>query len=93
MSPRRVVDWKIEEKEDGTYDLYLRNRPVLQDRSMTEIDKHLKRHREQGQTVHEIAPDGYKTDHTPRFDRKQRRKGKLPLKAPHRPVRMPFVRF
>ena len=91
MSPRRVVDWRIEQNKDETYNLFLRNKLVLQDSSMTAIKKYLKRHRSDGQTVHEVADDGYVTDRTRAIERRQRRRSVPGVH--HRPVRMPFARF
>jgi hypothetical protein len=94
MPSRRVIDWQIKPGDkDNSYVLLLRNRTVLTDSSMTEINKHLRKHRDQGQTVHEVAEDGYATDVTRRLDRRHR--PAQPASAPRRrsPVRMPLIRF
>lgn len=91
MSTRRVVDWRIEPGEDDTHTLYLRNRPVLRDSSMTEINKHLRKHRQPGQSVHEVADDGYVTDVTRAVERHQPRRHQPAKRRPI--VRMPLMRF
>lgn len=88
---RRVVDWQIKPGEDDTYDLYLRNRQVLHDTSMTEINKHLRKNRRPDQTVHEIADDGYITDVTRRVQRRQP-VSRRPARR-RTSVRMPLLRF
>lgn len=93
MSTRRVVDWRIEPDEGDTHTLYLRNREVLRGASMTEINKHLRKHRQPGQSVHDVAEDGYVTDLTRRIERRQPTQRVSPLKRRRRPVRMPLVRF
>lgn len=93
MSTRRVVDWRIEPGENDTHTLYLRNREVLRDASMTEISKHLRRHRKAGETVHDVAEDGYVTDMTRRIERRQPAQRTSPLKRRRKAVRMPLLRF
>lgn len=93
MGTRRVVDWRIEpgESDDG-FHLYLRDRRVLRDTSITEINKHLKRTRQPGQTVHQIADDGYVTDITKTVERRQPAVRRRPSRR-RVPVRMPLIRF
>lgn len=93
MSTRRVVDWRIEPGEGDTHTLYLRNRPVLQDASMTQINKHLRKHHRAGETVHDVAEDGYVTDMTRRVERRQPAQRVSPLRRRHKAVRMPLLRF
>lgn len=93
MSTRRVVDWRIEPGEDDTHTLYLRNRQVLRDTSRTEIDKHLRKHRQPGQSVHLVAEDGYIADITRQIERRQPVQRTGPARKRHRPVRMPLMRF
>lgn len=90
----RVLDWRIEPGEEkGDYCLYLRNRQVLRDTSMTEINKHLRKRRQPGQKVHEIADDGYATDVTRRVERRQPPVRQSPVRKRRTPVRMPLIRF
>lgn len=93
MSTRRVVDWRIEPGEDDTETLYLRNRRVLRDASPAEVRKHLRRNRQQGQSVHLVAEDGYITDITRAIERRQPSRRTAPARKRHRPVRMPLLRF
>lgn len=87
-----MTDWQIKPgEEDGQFDLFLRGRLVLGDSSMIAINKYLKKHRSDDQTVHEVADDGYVTDRTRAIERRQRRRS-VP-RVHHRPVRMPFMRF
>lgn len=92
MAARRVIDWRIVPGDNDNYDLYLRNRRVLTDRSMSEINKHLRKHRGSGETVHSVADDGYVTNITRRIDRRQPRVlGAIP--KPHRAIRTALMRL
>lgn len=93
MPSRRVIDWQIRPNDDDTYDLLLRHRPVLIGSSMTEIGKYLRRHRQPGQSVHQVAEDGYITDITRAVERRQPARRTPPARRRHRPVRMPLMRF
>lgn len=91
MSTRRVIDWRIEPGEDDTETLYLRNRPVLRDASPAEVGKHLRKHRQPGQSVHLVAEDGYVTDVTRTIERRQPARRQPAKRRPI--VRMPLMRF
>lgn len=93
MGARRVVDWRITQDGDGGYELHLRNRQVLRDTTMTEINKHLRKNRQAGQTVHEVADDGYVTDVTRRVERRQPTDRRKPVTRTRKPVRMPLLRW
>lgn len=93
MGARRVVDWRITQDDSGNYELHLGNRQVLRDTTLTEINKHLKKNRQAGQTVHEVADDGYITDVTRRVKRRQSTDRRDPSRRPRKPVRMPLVRW
>lgn len=93
MGARRVVDWRITQDDDGNYELHLGNRQVLRDTTMTEINKHLRKNRQAGQTVHEVAEDGYITDVTRRVERRQSADRRDPAQRPRKPLRMPLIRW
>ncbi len=93
MGARRVVDWRITQDGDGNYELHLGNRQVLRDTTMTEINKHLKKNRQAGQTVHEVADDGYITDVTRRIERRQPADRRDAAPRPRKPVRLPLIRW
>lgn len=96
MSPRRVIDWQIKPgDENDTYDLLLRHKTVLTGRSLTDIHKHLRKHRQPNQSIHQVADDGYITDVTTSVDRRQKHRPVRPARPRrgHRPVRMPLLRF
>ena len=93
MGTRRVVDWRITQDDGGNYELHLGNRQVLRDTTMTEINKHLRKNRQAGQTVHEVAEDGYVTDVTRRVERRRPADRRDPSQRPRRPIRMPLIRW
>jgi len=70
MSARRLIDWRIEPGESSDrYILHRRNRPVLQDRGMSEIWKYLREHREKGETIFlRSDPQDVPTNVTHKFD-------------------------
>lgn len=93
MSTRRVVDWQIKPGDDDNHDLYLHNRRVLHDMSITEITKYLRQRRQPSETVHQIASDGYITDRTDEIERRQPNLRRRPLPKSRVPVRMPLIKF
>lgn len=93
MSTRRVIDWRIQPGDGDHYTLYFRNKQVMDDQSMVEINKHLRNNRSPGQTVHQVADDGYITDVTRGIDRRQPTRRRSPVGKRRRPVRMPLIRF
>jgi hypothetical protein len=66
----RVIDWQVRSSTGGSFELYKGSREVLADTTMTEVGKYLRRNRQQGQSVHLVAEDGYISDITQRADRK-----------------------
>lgn len=95
MSARRVIDWHIVERDDGTYDLFFHGRLVLGDTSMIEVNKRLRRQRQPGESVYEVNGSGQSTNITQRIDRRHKTPRTAPstLQPPRKPIRMPLTRW
>lgn len=93
--------WRVEEAEDGTVSLSTGSSgtyEVLSGTTRAEADRYVKRYFQPGDTVTQIASDGYRTDLTRRYAPPVRSSGPASQKSPsaprrRAPVRMPLMRF